>query len=270
MNRHIPDGEVSNYDRLQNYLKSITYELPQRDEITQADALFRLAIEGGGYCGPRKFEVCESLYSELATGSARIPSDLKVLLRLQDARTLWFQSKYAEALVLNNENQSCCVKLLRWFFDFQDLHFYNVFLNLLGQALGLRKSSADNDHVAIVDPLTKSALRSYTQQFEEAFNQTYTAEFAIDALQEGVGSSSLPRHNLFDWWASWIDRQSISPEQKTELTEELQDGTLLGHPMQTGDLLAPGPFNVQFLKAMSLDIGILKSGADTNASRSLV
>ena len=258
INRHIINGEIHDYDRLENYLKTVTDQLQKTENTqTKADALMRLAIEGGGYCGPGKFHVVEELYSELALQSNTIPTDIKILLRLQDARTHWFQTKYAET---NLKKDDCCLtKCMKWIFDFQDLHLYNIFLNLHGQSLALRKASADNDYASGVDPITKLGVKKFTEHIQESFKALYTTDYAISQLQDGVGHASLPRSDLFQWWNKWIERQPIDDAEKQALSEELENNnTLLGKPMQEGNVLTPGPFNVNFLKAMALDLGILK------------
>ena len=262
MNRHIAEGEIHDYDRIQNYLKIITNELQQtEDEIKKTDALIRLSVEGGLYCGPGKFHVAEELFSELALGSHSIPTETKVLIRLQDTRTQWFQAKYANILTILTEQETCMMSLMKWLFDFQDLHLYNIFLNLHGQPLGLRKASADNDHAAMIDPMTKSAVKNFTNQIQDSFKEDYTTLQTVSSIQEAIGHSVLPRPDIYSWWANWIDRQEVTDERKQELIVQLQNAALLGRPMQEGDALTPGAFNRGFLKAMALDMGILKISA---------
>ncbi len=262
MNRHIADGEIHDYDRIQCYLKIITNELQQTDDvIKKTDALIRLSVEGGLYCGPGKFHVAEELFSELALGSNSISTETKVLIRLQDTRTQWFQAKYANILTILTEQQTCVMSLLKWIFDFQDLHLYNIFANLHGNQLGLRKASADNDHAAIVDPLTKSAVKNFTHQIQDSFQEDYTSYTAVSSIQDAVGHSILPRPDIYSWWADWIDRQELTDDNKAELIAQLQNAALLDRPMQQGDALTPGAFDSGFLKAMALDMGILKISA---------
>lgn len=253
--RHISAGEIHDYDRLDCYLKTIIGELQKTDDpIKKADALMRLAIDGGSYCGPEKFNVAEDLYVELAMGSKAISPELKILLRLQSARTHWFMSKYNEVVNSLNANESCLTKMMKSVLDFQDLHLYNLFANSHGQAFGLLKSGADNDHVALVDPLTQSLAASVTESLETAFQKEYNRNYVIKELQEAVGTKVLPRLDLFTWWSDWIDKQEISPEEKDALQGELSLGNLLGHRMQSDAYV----FKKKFLQAMALDIGILK------------
>ncbi len=54
--RRIRQGEPTDYQKLHDYLKIIAKHIEgECDEVAWTDVLFRLAVEGGGYCGPGKF-----------------------------------------------------------------------------------------------------------------------------------------------------------------------------------------------------------------------
>ncbi len=258
VNEHMAAGEIHDFDRIQVYLKTVTFQLRTEDPLTRADALLRLAVEGGGYCGPEKFHVAEDLYSKLALKCDFIPVESKVLLRLQDSRTTWFMNRYGQMLITQKENECCLGKIVRMVMNFQDLHMYHIFLNLHGKKLGLRKASSENDYAAGVDPLTKAAVKSLTETIQTEFKELYTEKYVAQQLVEGAGTSVLPRGDLFKWWTEWAERQPIDKITKALLKREMDHIRILDTPMQTGEPNAPGPFNARLLKAMALDIGILK------------
>lgn len=267
-NRHVDGGVIHEFTRLQDYLKTVAYQLPKENKITQVDVLVRLAVEGGGYCGPEKLHLGEELYCQLAQNSDIISPETKILLRLQDLRTNWFNKEYDESNVKSKNDDGCLLKFLKWIVDFQDLHLYNLFVNTHGQKLGIRKSSSDNDYAAAVDPLTKLYMANETQKILDDFDKIYTRSYIEEQLQDGAGTSTVPIPDLYSWWQSWVERQEIDQERKNEILNGITAvrPQILNLPMQprppAGEipehLLGALPFNITLLKAMALDIGILK------------
>jgi len=255
---HIAEGEIHDYERLQNYLKTITDHLERKDEVTRADALLRFAVEGGNYCGPEKFHVAEDVYALIVQETEGIPVETKTLFSLQDARTRWMEGKYAEMIEEFAQSSSCLHVVMRWLFDFQDLHVYNQFLNVYGNEFGLRKGSADNDHLAAIDPLTKTIVKNFINQYRTMFKKTYDTDFVIDHLQNRIGRPGLPGNDVFTWWHQWLERQSIDDMRKEALTQELNANNLLGRPLRTGYIDAPGPFDKRFIAAQLVAQGVLR------------
>lgn len=258
VNRSIVHGEIHDYERLQGYLKHVAHELPQKNEITQADALLRIAIEGADYCGPAMFHVGEELYSELVLGMKELPILTKVLYALQDGRNSWMEALYGQSIELLNQADSCMTRIFLFLFDLNDRHMYHQFINMYGTRFGLRRGAAENDHAAIVDPVARSVFRNLVEAFQEMFDHDYNADYAIETVQERMGYSELAGMDIFKFWADWVARQEISDLEKERLTEEIYAQQLLGTPIRFGDLTAPGEFNPPFIEAMLVDMGILR------------
>jgi hypothetical protein len=255
--RHIADGEIHDYDRLEIYLKVIAdYLKKEQNAIHRADALLRLSVEGGQYCGPEKFHVAEDLYANYILRQDQVPVHIQILLSLQDSRTQWMQARYLDVMNGVQDNPTCMTSCLSAIsaIDFQDLHFYNQFINIYGSEFGLRRGAAANDHAAVIDPLSKAFLRKLIRQFKILFESEYTPSRIQQILQDKIGTPGLPLPNLFTWWQNWIDRQNLSQQQKTILSEELQnENQLLGSPLLRGR-----SFDRRFTNAMLLDLGILR------------
>ena len=181
--RQVLVGEPRDYDRMHNYLKIITdiiireqARIPtitspaKRKEVESmcTDANLRLAVEGGDYCGPGKFEVAESVYASFIGEAADIPIQMKMLNCLQDARNYWFQEFYNKVIEQNaNGPYSALV-------DLHDIHIYNQVINLYGSELGLRAAGAANDATAVIDPVTKVGVSWIVTLFQGMFWEEYT------------------------------------------------------------------------------------------------
>lgn len=255
--RRILKGEPRDYETMHNYLKLLTsYNQRQTNEIVKIDILNSMAVDGGKYCGPGKFEAAESLFAQIMSQEVEMPIVEKILHCLQDERNRWMQAFYAETQRLNP-----LIRLLDW----QDIHIYNIFLNCYGDAFGLRKTAAENDDSAIVDALAKCLISWLLQGIlEEGFWGDHQLENLNQTLLEVAGTNRLPFGKLYDFWIGWIDRQHIDAEQKRTLTDELKlEHSLLGEP-----LLIDNRFNPQFISLMLFDIGIAQ--LETPAMRAAV
>ena len=101
---YIPDGEPRSYDELEDNLKVITYamqEKAQPGEVSikdneRIDTLLTLAVDGGRYCGPGKYEVIERVYAGLVCEGGICSTRKKVLNILQDKRSEMVMAMYAE------------------------------------------------------------------------------------------------------------------------------------------------------------------------------
>lgn len=247
--RRILEGEPVDYDKLHNYLKIIAKHIQKSsDEVVQTDAIFRLVVEGGKYCGPGKFEVAESVFAELIGEDPDVPFKDKVTYRLQTERNRWMEKFYSIAFTANSVSSS-----LGKVIDWQDIHNYNVFINLYGTRFGLRKAAADNDDIALIDPLTKLII-SHTLQnkIEELFWKEYTADTLITTLTSTIGAPALPKPEFYDFWLKWIERQKLENTEKDALKEELSEGRLYGKPIEIN-----GKVTWKFALLMLVDMGVL-------------
>lgn len=241
--RRILEGEPVDYQKLHNYLKMIAkYVEDQTDEMTKVDVLFRLAVEGGEYCGPGKFEVAESIYAQTLGENPDIPFTDKVFHSLQDRRNLWIQKFYSGAF--NNT--------LGKIIDWQDIHNYNLFVNLYGDELGLRKTAAENDDSAIVEPLVKLVVSyCFKDNIQQMFWSDHTLGTLEDTLVKSIGTSKLPKPEFYAFWREWIHKQALTEKQKEALEDELSEGKLYGSSLEVDSKPS-----AQFVSLMLMELGI--------------
>jgi hypothetical protein len=249
--RLILEGEPVDYDKLHNYLKLIAKHLEgEANETTQTDIIFRLAVEGGEYCGPGKFEVAESVFQERIGENKDVSFSDKILYCLQNMRNLWMQRLYSEAMV-----QGVIGHTVGRFKDYQDVHNYNLFLNLYGDEFGLRKAGAENDEAAFIDPLFKwVVLKALNKRLHQRFWNDYSPRHLRKGLIESIGTPQIPKPEVYDFWLKWIDRQEIEESEKEELRDELSLGKLFGEELEDSE----GKIKWEFISLMLLDMGILE------------
>lgn len=249
-NHSVRDGEPVDYEKLHNYIKIIAnYVQNKADETTRTDILFRLAVEGGEYCGPGKFEVAESIYAQTVGETPEVPFKDKVLHCLQDERNLWIQRHYFE-VTRNLESLN--------YIDWNDIHNYNLFVNLWGNDLGLRKTAADNDEAAIIDPLVKLLVYYLSKDtIKTPFWKDHTLSDHEKTLIASIGTSKLPKLEVYAFWNEWIERQNIEEDAKQILRDELSNAKLFNIPLEIR-----GKFNPIFIAPMLYDMGIAEIGKE--------
>ena len=240
-------GEPADYEKLHNYLKLIAKHLEtQQNEIERTDILLRLAIEGGEYCGPGKFEVIESIYAQTVGENPEIPLSDKIAYCLQDERNLWMQGFYSR--IAQNQVGNTVGKVIDW----HDIHNYNRFLSLHGDEFGLRKAAADNDDSTMIDSAMKWIMgRLSSGALQDWFWREHTLYDQTQTVIDSIGTPKLPKPEVYEFWWNWIDRQEIETEAKAALQEELADGTLYGAPIERN-----GRMTYEFATLMLLDMGI--------------
>lgn len=249
-------GEPRDYQKLHNYLKLITMFLKnEKNEVLKIDAILRLAVEGGEYCGPGKFEVAESVFASFVGESEDIPVRLKVLNCEQDVRNELFEQLYQSILEMYNRTPIGVI------IDFNDVHVYNSFRNLYGENFGLRKAGADNDSAAEVEPMLRYMYSWLINAVTEEFWNNHHVFHATETIVDAIGTSKLPKTDVYAWWAEWIERQPISDEEKDNLTNELSSGSLFRVPLEVADGSVRPRFDRRFVKAMLLDMGVLNASA---------
>lgn len=251
--RRILEGEPVDYEKLHNYLKLIAKHLEgQNDEIIGTDMIFRVAVEGGEYCGPGKFEMAESVYAQTIGDHPDIPFRDKIVYCLQDERNLWMQTFYSIAFT-----QSAAVSLAAEVIDWQDVHNYNLFVNLYGDEFGLRKAGADNDDTALIDPLIKWVISNTLKEtIHRIFWNDHSLNDHTQILIDSIGTPQLPKPEVYAFWQNWIERQQMEEPNKTALREELAHGRLYDKPLEID-----GRFTPEFVTLMLLDIGIVEIGS---------
>lgn len=249
--RRVLAGEPADYEKLHNYLKLIVQAIErERNPILRTDMLLRLAVEGGEYCGPGKFEVAESVYAQTVGENPDLPFHDKVSYCLQDERNDWMQKWYNR--IFTPAVQASTIGQI---IEPLDLHNYNIFLNCYGDELGLRKAGADNDATAFVDALSKWVL-SHTAGsiIQTEFWNEHNLYNHTQILKSNLGTSKLPLFDAHIFWQNWIERQQIEEEAKEVLRDELAlHQSLYGRALERG-----GEFTYEFIVLMLLDMGIVE------------
>lgn len=261
--RRVLAGEPKDYEKLHNYLKIIAKAvLDEPDDVTRTDRLFRLAVEGGEYCGPGKYEVVESVFAETVAKNPEIPLEDKVLYCLQDERNLWMQGFFNHS-ILRHPVGVFMGKVI----DLHDVHSYNYFLNLYGDEFGLRKAGADNDDAAIIGLLYKLFISHTIGKFiKAAFWEDHRVDTLTETVVDAIGTfkqgkmktAKVPRDKIYTFWQEWIQRQPITGLEKEHLLEELGQGKLYGRWLEYDN----GTMDSSFVQAMLYDMGIAELGEE--------
>ncbi len=260
INHSILQGEPTSYDMITSYLKIITAALPKQDEITQADVLMTLAVEGGEYCGSGKFRVISELYSSLVTESIDLPIETRVLQSLQQLRMRTFQGIYTKIWEL-----SIVTSLLGRLIDFQDIHIFNQYVIYGASEFGLPQQGATYDFTIQKSPMVELFMKTLIgrplrpsfwkgRNFGKTLIEGYTERAIVNHLCEEFGTELLPKMDFYAWWKDWINRQNISDESKNTLSDELCNDPpqLFNQPLEVN-----GKIQNTFITAMLLDIGVL-------------
>ncbi len=262
INHRILQGEPGDYEMMITYLKIITDKLPHQSEITIADILMTLAIEGGEYCGPGKFRVIAEVYSSLMTSSIDLPIETKILHSLQQFRKSIFQGIYTEIWT-----QQASLGMAGQILDFQDVHVFNQFVIYAGASFGLPLQGAADDNTVNSTPIKTAYAKSLMSSFMIPLFwkggaiiltpfEGYTKASILKHLREQFGTELLPKPDFYGWWMDWIDKQNITEENKEQLATELSESPpkLFGKPFEVDGVLQD-----LFIEAMLVDIGIFKN-----------
>lgn len=204
-------GEPVNHGRLESYLKIIGNHLETQDSMTRTDALLRLAIEGGRYCGPGRFEAAESVYMSVSGQSSdSLPLVDVIADYLHYCRTQSFHNEFSTMMAEVYPS---------WLIDSQDVHTVHTLKNLYGPILGVYSQAATDDELAMapgpmlwmIDYFMKDALLDH-------FGKKYSNVSDLIALiQDGFSTKQLPKARVYDFLQTWIEKQEISVVEKEEL-----------------------------------------------------
>ena len=278
--RRILQGEPKDYTKLHNFVKVIADRVQGSGapNVDQTDILFRLAVEGGEYCGPGKFEAAESIYAQTIIDGGETSIETKVLYCLQDERTRWMQSYYALAFSVPG------LSTMGKAYDWRDVHNYNLFMNLYGDEFGLRKEGANNDDTALVDPLSMLWIKfTVGRVIGGLFWDAHIMKDHLETLSESIGTLLLKKMDFYEFWNKWIDRQEIGEPEKQALHRELR-----GEREGTDEIFPPQLFGRQikelvgdekgierslikeeFFALMLLDMGVAKIASEKDPSEDL-
>jgi hypothetical protein len=283
---NILEGKPQNYEMLEKYIRYIAQELQNLDEMTQADILIVLGIEGGEYCGPGKFRVVEEIFGNLVSQANGLPLELRMLACLQQERLRVWQQIYRLIWQTNPIWQ-----INGYMTGVDAVHNANILMNLFnaGSKFGIPCQAARNDQTAVINPLTHYSVFSFVNliensfwkgdaipqcyvsiekpegrdqwkvwkwlrfHVEDAYPRPYDSEAALELFNNTIGTVQIPKSDIYSWWQEWVERkQELSDKQKEDLIDELtMMASLNGEPLEVNNQIQP-----KFLKAMLIEMGV--------------
>jgi hypothetical protein len=278
---------------LQYYLRYIAQELKNQDEMTQADKLIKLGIEGGGYCGTGKFGSVEEVFEDLIAQTGGLPLDMRVLACLRQERTQVWQNIYLLTWKTNPYWQ-----IQGYFTDVAAVHNANLFMNLIqaGDRFGIPQEAAQNDQTALINPATHFLAFSAIKWVEESFwkgkeipqcfftienpqgadrlkpwkwvklhldpvrPRCYDQKAMLSRIKSAIGTPQINKPDIYSWWVDWVIRQDdLSPEEKDGLIDELtMSASLNGESVED----AQGKIQDKFLIAMLIEWGVFEKPSE--------
>lgn len=290
--RKIMQGKPQNYEMLDYYCRYIAQELKGLDEMSQADYLILLGIEGGEYCGTGKFGIVEEVFESINSLASGLPLEMRILASLQQERVQVWQSIYQMTWQTNPFWQ-----IQGYFTEINAVHNANLFINLIqaGEKFGIPHEAAQNDQTAVINPSTHYLAFSIVHWVEESFwkgkqipqcyftvenpqglerlkpwkwvnlkidsvsPSPYNQKSILRRLHETIGTPQISKPDIYSWWNGWIERQTeLSEDVRSQLTDEfLMTASINGEPLEIG-----GKIQDKFLIAMLIEMGIFEMPAD--------
>ncbi len=265
-------GTVRNSEKLKEYMQFIAHEIQKRRlqqgsiDMESCDILLRLAVEAGDYCGPGVFQVAEEIYAGLIGGSTSFTIRDKVLNCLQALRNRTMEGIHAHIFALQqNEdaerNSWGLMAGLNAVVQFNDRHNIHLFQNMFGGQFGLLTAAAQNDDLAVADPLMGLMVSClFGNQVETMFWQRHNLNEIVNAVKETIGTPGLPKGELYEWWLeTWVRQPGIRETEQQILLEEFNSGVYQGEPKLLGkNMEDQGRMADVFVRAMLLGMGVLR------------
>ncbi len=246
------------YEVLQAMLRSILKSMQENFNLDAVDDLFQLSLSGGDYCGGGKAETIENVYKRRILHGMDIPLRVKFLHLLGAMRKSWFDHLYGKVTQI-------AYRLPKGIFDPSDIHFYNISLFYFDKSLKLHSEAIRND-MNITE--TSFCSRFYRLLLSTALDYSfwifalrspnwYSPKALIEEISTSIGVNGLSMTELTKEWQKWVERQTLSEEQKEKLNEMiLNEGSIFGEKIaleEEGKWKA----NPRLLKLMFCDMGIL-------------
>lgn len=301
-NRDILEGKPASYEMLDYYCRFIAQELKNQDEMTQADMLIWMGIDGGAYCGTGKFGVVEEIYENLIAQATGLPLETRILACEQQERQRVWQQIYQMMWTTSPFTQ-----FFGYMSDVNAIHNINVFANLIqaGSKFGVPEQTAKNDQTATINPITHYLAFSFVNVIEDYFwkgraipqcyistdqpadndwwkawkwthlkmesvsPKPYDQAAIMERLNGTIGSPQIPKTDIYYWWFQWIDRQDdLTDDQKNNLMDDLQTAAQRDASGRMVLTFNDEPFEVdgkiqpKFLKAMLIEMGIFDKPED--------
>lgn len=300
-NHSILEGKPGSYEMLEFYCRFIAQELKAKDEMTQADTLMLLGVEGGDYCGTGKFGIVEEIYESFLSQAEGLPLKTRILACEQQERQRIWQNIYQMIWRINPFMQ-----LFGYVSDVNAIHNANIFTNLVraGEKFGIPHQTAKNDQSAAINPLVHylaflcvdmieecfwkgnfvpqiymtiekmegkdwwKAWKWVHLKYENIYSSPYNEDAILERLSQTIGTPQIPKSDIYLWWAQWTERQN-------KLTEDERDDLMMELTTPTKDKYGKdallfngesfevdGKIQPKFLKAMLIEMEILDKPED--------
>ncbi|HRW58099.1 MAG TPA: hypothetical protein P5048_00600 [Chlamydiales bacterium] len=258
--KRVVSGIIKDYDTPLSMLSAIeTFLKNSENQVDISDILLRLAIDGGGYCGPRKLDVIEEIYLGITEGTLENGSPMKVLAqKLKIDRTTLLKKSYGNILKTSSSQ-------IKKIFALDDLHTYNAFSHIFGKIFHTYNISAEQDLLAL-DEGSDLSDRFFEFCFYNQIKQQifpYHGENIIPIVQQLIGEDYFPKSEFYNWLFGWVEKQKdLNEEEKNKLRISLgimgtSPATLFEVPVEDEN----GKINPVFIKAYLVDIGVMRIGS---------
>lgn len=295
-NHSILEGKPGSYEMLEFYCRFIAQELKGKDDMTQADTLIALGVEGGDYCGTGKFGIVEEIYESFLSQAEGLSLETRILACEQQERQRIWQNIYHMMWKITPP-----IQLFGYMSDVNAIHNANVFINLVqaGEKFGIPHQAAKNDQSAGINPLVhyfafllvariekcfwkgdvvpqcylaieKSEAKDWWKawkwvhlKYEHIYCSPYNEDAILERLNKTIGTPQIPKSDIYQWWAEWTDRQQTLTEDQredlfVELTTPVKDKHGKSAVFFNGELFEfDGKIQPKFLKAMLIEMEIL-------------
>ena len=309
-NHDILEGKPASYEMLDYYCRFISQELKKQDEMTQADMLIWMGVDGGPYCGTGKFGVVEEIYQSLISQATGLSLETRILACEQQERQRVWQHIYQLVWTMTPFTQ-----FFGYMSDINAIHNANIFINLIqaGPKFGIPDQTAKNDQTATINPITHYLAFSFVHIAEDCFwkgravpqcyisidqssdndwwqvwkwvhlkiekisPKPYDQSTIIERFSETIGLPQIPKTDIYRWWAEWIYRQDdLTDTEKYKLMDELQN---IPQKNASGKLVlnfnnepfeVDGKIRPKFLKAMLIEMGIFDKPVDMLLNENIV
>lgn len=174
-------------------VKHITHQLPNLSEEDQLINIIKLSL-ATYYCHPGFVEKVRAVYYTVCNAMEEDSIESRLTQILSDARRQLFHTFLYDFFYVKPN-------LAKFFLDPQDNHFYNEFVNLLGDDFNLAEvEDAKHDALASLDIFSKKILNLMYKPFTRQFIKKYNKKFIIRALAEGIKNRQIPNAQIESWF----------------------------------------------------------------------
>lgn len=207
----IKNGEVWDYRSIKNRTKHIAQQLPNKSKEDQFTTLIQMAL-ASYYCPAAYFEKIRSIYFTICDKFEEDSLASRIHQKLNESRKLLFESFLYFLKINLPENYPL---------DVEDNHFYNEFLNFLGDEFGLAEvEDAKQDALSYIDIFSKKLLLLLYRPLIKPYVSKYTKKYIMESLKEGLENGQIPDSLVSRWYMD--EYLTILRKQEKPNPEELE------------------------------------------------